>query len=81
MATATSALVILITLWKNINIPLQTQILLYNLLILSILRYGCETWTLTERLERIITAFEHKAIEESWGLPTEKEKQIIKYTK
>ena len=52
----------------------------YNSLILYILLYGCETWTLTERLEKRITAFEHKAIKESWGLPTEKEKQIIMYT-
>ena len=56
MATATSALVRLITIWKSRNISLQTQILLHNSLILYILLYGCETWTLTERLERRITA-------------------------
>ena len=56
-----------------------------NSLILSILLYGCEIWTLTEILERRITAFAHKAyrlyIKEYRGLPTEKEKQIIMYTK
>ena len=59
--------------------------LLYNSLILSILLYGCEILTLTERLERRITEFAHKAyrqyIKESRGLPTEKKKQIIMYTK
>ena len=41
------------------------KILLYNSLILSILLYGCETWILSERLERRITAFEHKAYKRS----------------
>ena len=50
MATATSALVRLITIWESRNIPLQTKILLYKSLTFSILLYGCETWKLTERL-------------------------------
>ena len=37
IATATSALVRLITIWKSRNISLQTKILLYNSLILYIL--------------------------------------------
>ena len=68
MATETSALVRLITIWKSRNISLQTKILLYNSLILSIQLYGCETWTLTERLERRITAFEHKAYRKILGI-------------
>ncbi len=33
---------------------------LYKTLVLSILMYGCESWTLTADLERRIQAFEHK---------------------
>ena len=35
---------------------------------LSILCYGCETWTLTESMERIITAFEHKVYKRILGI-------------
>ena len=42
--------------------------LLYNSLILSILLYGCETWTLTERLEIIITTIKHKAYTRILGI-------------
>ena len=48
MATETSALVSLSTIWKSRNISLYTKIVLYKSLILSILLYGCETWTLPE---------------------------------
>ena len=61
MATATSELVRLTTIWKGRNISLHTKILMYTSIILSILLYSCETLTLTERLESRITAFEHKA--------------------
>ena len=46
LATANSALVNLSTIWKSRSISLRTKIQLYNSLILSILLYGCETWTL-----------------------------------
>ena len=51
MATATSALVRLKTILKSNKIIIQTKILLYKSLVLSIMMYGCETWTLTEDLE------------------------------
>ena len=57
MATATSALVRLKTIWKINKISIQTKILLYKSLVLSNMMYGCETWTLTEYLERRIIAF------------------------
>ena len=59
MTTVTSALVHLSTIWKNQNISLQIKILQYTVQITNIVYtiYGCETWTLIERLERIITAF------------------------
>ena len=67
-ATATSTLVRLITIWMSRNISLHTKILLYNSLILSILLYSNETWILTERLERRITAFEHNTYKRILGI-------------
>ena len=61
MATAISALIHLITIWKRRNISLHTKIQLYKSLIMYRLLYGCITWTLPGRLERRITAFENKA--------------------
>ena len=78
MVTATSELVRLITIWKSRNISLQTKILLYKSLVLSILLYGSETWTLIERLERRSTAFEHKAYRRIMGI-TYRERKTIDY--
>ena len=68
MATATSALVRLKTIWKSNKFSIQTKILLYKLLVLSIILYGCETLTLTEDLERIIIAFETKSYRHILGI-------------
>ena len=57
MTTATSALVRLNTIWKSNKISIQT-ILLYKSLIVSIMLYGCEMWTLIEDLERRRISFE-----------------------
>ena len=60
MVTATIALVRLMTIWKSNKISIQTKILLYKSIVFSIMLYGCETWTLTEYIERRIIAFETK---------------------
>ena len=65
LATANSALVNLNIIWKNRSILLRTKIQLYKSLILSILLYDCESWTLDETLEKRINAFESKAYRES----------------
>ena len=61
MGIANSALVNLSTIWKSRSISLRTKIHLYKSLILSILSYGCETWSLNETLEKRICAFESKS--------------------
>ena len=68
MATATSALVILKTIWKSNKISIQATIHLYKSLVLSIMLYGCETWTLTEDLDRRIIAFETKSYRNILGI-------------
>ena len=84
MATATSALVRLKTIWKSNKISIQTKILLYKSLVLSIMLYGCEIWKLTEYLERRIIAFETKSYRHilgiSYMLYIENIKQMYLYT-
>ena len=46
LATATSAMVKLGTIWQSKKIAFHVKYNLYKSLILSILLYGCETWTL-----------------------------------
>jgi hypothetical protein len=46
-------------IWKS-KISFPVKIKLYKSLLLSILLYGCETWTLTADTEHRIQAFENK---------------------
>ncbi len=50
----------LATIWKSNSISFPIKFKLYKTLVLSILMYGFESWTLTTDLERRIQAFEHK---------------------
>ena len=68
MATATSVIIILKITWKSNKISIHTKILLYKSLVLSIILYGCEIWTLAEDLERIIIAFETKSYRHILGI-------------
>jgi hypothetical protein len=47
-------------IWKS-SISLPVKIKLYKSLVLSILLYGCKSWTLTAESEHRIQAFEHKS--------------------
>ena len=52
LVISNSALVNLNIIWKSRSISLRTKIHLYKSLILSIILYDCETWTLNETLEK-----------------------------
>ena len=54
VAVAMSAMSRLDTIWKSRNISLQTKLKLYRALAVSILLYGCGSWTLTAETERRI---------------------------
>ena len=54
----TAALAKLKTIWNDKNIVLSSKIRLTRTLIISILLYACESWTLTAELERRIPAME-----------------------
>ena len=59
IVTATAAMARLSRVWKS-NISFHTRFKLYKSLVVSILLYGCETWTLMAETERRIQAFETK---------------------
>ena len=50
LAQAHSGMTRLATLWKNGAISFPTKIKLYKALVLSVLPYGCENWTLAADL-------------------------------
>ena len=47
--------------WRDRNINLDTNVKFYNACVLSILLYACECWTLTERDEARLDAFDINA--------------------
>ena len=59
IATATAVMARLNRVWKS-NISFQTKFQLFRSLVVSILLYGCETWTLLADDDRRIQAFETK---------------------
>ena len=61
LATATSAMIRLNVIWTSKNISFKIKFNLYRSLVLSILLYGSETWTLMLNEEKKISAFENKA--------------------
>ncbi|KAI8511845.1 hypothetical protein Bbelb_109450 [Branchiostoma belcheri] len=48
------------SVWSSSTLSHQTKLRLYNSLVLSILLYGAETWTLTAAQERRLDAFDSK---------------------
>ena len=69
LATATSAMANLGRIWKSKSISFPTKLKLYRSLVLSILLYGCESWTLSAELEKRIVAFEMKCYRKLLNIP------------
>ena len=61
IAAATAAMARLTRVWKS-DISFQTKHKLYKSLVISILLYGCEAWTLHADTERRIQAFKYKCL-------------------
>ena len=61
IASATAALTKLNKVWKS-NISFPTRYRVYRSLVISILLYGCESWTLLAETEKRIQAFETKCL-------------------
>ena len=58
IAQTTAALSRLKIIWRDKNISLASKVKLMRTLILSTFLYACESWTLTEEIERRVQAFE-----------------------
>ncbi|PIK45030.1 hypothetical protein BSL78_18122 [Apostichopus japonicus] len=61
IASPTAAMTRLNVIWKS-NINFSTKLRLYQSLVISILLYDCERWTLLAESERRIQAFETKCL-------------------
>ena len=55
-------------LWKTKAVSIPTKIKLYKSHVLSILIYGCNSWTLKADLDRRIQAFENKCYRKMLGV-------------
>ena len=58
IAQCTTTMTRLKPIWNDQNITLRSKVRLMCTLIISILRYACETWTLTIELQRRVKAVE-----------------------
>jgi len=67
IAQATSAMARLSRVWKS-KICFQTKFKLFKSLVVSILLYGCESWTLLADTERRVQAFENKSLRRLLGI-------------
>ena len=56
------------TVWRDRHITRRTKLRLYNALVLPILLYASETWTLTDKLARKLDAFDTKSLRRIEGL-------------
>ena len=76
VAQTTAALTRLKPVWIDKGISLSSKIRLMRALVTSIFLYACESWTVTEKLQRRIQAMEMrcycKILHISYKLPTRK---------
>ena len=66
---ATSAMTKLNKIWRSKDISFKTKLKLYKALIVSILLYGCESWTLTAETTRRVQTFETKCFRRLLNIP------------
>ena len=58
----------LYTIWNSKHINFKLKYNLYRSLVLSILTYGCDTWTISVAMQNKISAFESKAHRKLLGI-------------
>ena len=61
LALATSSIIRLYIKWNSRYIHFKLKYNLYHLLVLSILTYGCEAWTISTAMQKKLQAFENKS--------------------
>ena len=57
----------LLNLISSKNLSITTKLRLYNVLIRPVLTYGCETWTMSKKMEKKLLVFEHKVLRKITG--------------
>jgi len=55
-------------IWRSRDISLSTKVKVYETLVLSILLYNAETWTLTEELNKRLRVFEMSCLRRIAGV-------------
>jgi len=60
LAKAYSTLGALDKLWRSSTIKMPTKLKILNTTVCSTALYGCETWTFTSKIRRMLLAFESK---------------------
>ena len=68
LAIATSAMAKLNKIWRSREISFPTKMKLYRSLVLSILLYGCESWTMTAETTKRVQTFETKCFRRLLGI-------------
>ena len=68
IAQATAALAKLKSIWNDRNIAISSKIRLVRSLVMSIIIYACESWTLTADTERRIQAMEMRCLRKLLGI-------------
>jgi len=67
IGAATSAMTRLTRIWNSsISFPIKYR--LYESLVVSVLLYGCEAWTMTAQIEKKVAAFETKQFRKLLGI-------------
>lgn len=68
LSIAMAAMAKLIKIWRSNDISFPTKMKLYKALVLSILLYGCESWTMTAETTRKVQTFETKCFRRMLGI-------------
>mgnify|MGYP006273469667 CR=1 FL=1 len=68
LAMATSAMTKLNKIWRSNDISFKTKVKLFRSLVISILLYGCESWTMTAETTKRIQTFETKCFRRLLGI-------------
>ena len=61
LSLATSVMVRLYTIWNRKQINFKLKHTLYRSLVVSIITFGCETWTINAAMQKKIQTFKNKS--------------------
>ena len=68
LALATPAIILLYVIWDIRHIYFKLKYNLYRSLVLSILTYRCESWTISIAIQKKLQAFENKSYRKLLGI-------------